>query len=253
MNPRILSAAKALRTWLRKAGIEAGRYDIHTSAGAQLNRLLEHLRIDLVLDVGANRGQFAAELRSHGYRGRIVSFEPLSGAHASLVRAARSDANWRIAPRMALGDTEGNVDLHVAGNSLSSSILDMLPEHEHAAPGSGYVGNESVPLRRLDRVAGEFLAGGQRVLLKIDTQGYEDRVLAGAAGILERITALQCELSLVPLYSGQPLFDEMRGRLEAMGFELFALFPGYVHEQTGRTIQLDGVFVRAKSSVLADL
>jgi FkbM family methyltransferase len=241
---RLISVLKGVRTVLRRAGLEVNLYSIHASPGAQLQRLLEHFGIDLVLDVGANRGQYAAELRSHGYTGRLVSFEPLASAHANLVLAARNHANWAIAPRMALGDTEGSTDIHVAGNSLSSSILEMLPAHERAAPGSGYVGSESAPLRRLDAVADPYLADARRVLLKIDTQGYEDRVLTGAAGLLDRVTAIQTELSLVPLYAGQRLFDEMRARIEALGFVLFAIFPGYVHETTGRTLQLDGFFLR---------
>jgi FkbM family methyltransferase len=239
----VISILRGIRTLLRNAGIEANRYNIHTSAGAQLNRLLEYFCIDLVLDVGANRGQYAAELRSHGYAGRIVSFEPLAAAHASLTHAARGSACWIVAPRMALGDAEGEIEIHVAGNSLSSSILDMLPAHERAAPGSAYVASETVPLKRLDGVADKFLMGSSRALLKIDTQGYEDRVLTGATRLLDRVTAIQTELSLVPLYAGQLLFDEMRERIEALGFVLFAIFPGYVDEKTGRTLQLDGFFL----------
>ena len=145
---------------------------------------------------------------------------------------------------MALGDMDGEITIHVAGNSLSSSVLDMLPEHERAAPGSAYVDSETVPLRRLDNVAGDFLGGSRRVLLKIDTQGYEERVLTGAQGMLDSVVAIQSELSLVPLYAGQPLFDEMRSKIEAIGFVLSAVFPGYVHEQTGQTLQIDGFFVR---------
>ena len=229
---------------LRKVGIEAYRYSIHTSTGAQLDRLLKHCHIDLVLDVGANSGQYAAGLRAHGYAGRIVSFEPLTAAHARLTAAARGDPHWSIAPRMALGDADGTVDLHVAANSFSSSILDMLPAHERAAPGSGYVAKETVSLKRLDDIAGEFLVDSRRVLLKIDTQGYEGRVLAGATNLLDNVTAIQAELSLVPLYAGQPLFDEVREKIEAQGFVLYAVFPGFIDAQTGQTLQLDGFFLR---------
>ena len=233
-----------IRNFLRKAGIEAYRYTIHTSTGAQLHRLLEHCNVDLVLDIGANSGHYATELRAHGYARSIVSFEPLEFAYAQLTAAAGGDSRWRVAPRMALGDAEGEISIHVAGNSLSSSILDMLSEHERAAPGSAFVGSEKVPLRRLDEVAPDYMTGAKSVLLKIDTQGYEDRVLKGAAGVLDKVTAIQAELSLVPLYAGQPLFDEMREKIEALGFVLFAVFPGYVHEQTGQTLQLDGFFLR---------
>ena len=233
-----------IRNLLRRAGIEAYRYTVQTSTGAQLQRLLQFCRIDLVLDVGANRGHYATELRANGYAGRIVSFEPLATAHAKLEDAARGDAGWQVAPRMALGDADGEITIHVAGNSLSSSVLDMLPEHERAAPGSAYVASETVPLKRLDKVAGDFLKESRRALLKIDTQGYEERVLTGAQGMLDSVVAIQSELSLVPLYAGQPLFDEMRSKIEAIGFVLSAVFPGYVHEQTGQTLQIDGFFVR---------
>ena len=150
---------------------------------------------------------------------------------------------------MALGASQGEVVIHVAGNSLSSSVLDMLPEHKQAVPGSGFVGSETVALRRLDRVAPNYLQGAKAVLLKIDTQGYEDRVISGAAGVIDRITAIQTEMSFVPLYAQQPLFDDLRGRIESMDFELFAIFPGHVHEFTGRTLQVDGLFLRRGADI----
>jgi FkbM family methyltransferase len=228
----------------RAAGYEIRRYTVQRSPDAQLARLLAHLGFDLVLDVGANEGQYVRTLRAIGYRGRVASFEPLSSAHARLKAAALSDPLWEVAPRMALGATEGEVLLNISGHSLSSSILEMLPEHERAAPGTATVGTEVVPLARLDRVGPAYLRDARSVLLKIDTQGYEDKVVAGAQGILDRISAIQTELSFVPLYSGQPLFDDMRNRLGGLGFELYAVFPGYVHEETGQTLQADGFFVR---------
>lgn len=233
-----------VRRAFRRFGFELHRSTIQTSTEAQLARIVARNNTDLVLDVGANVGLYATGLRARGYHGRIVSFEPLSSAHARLTSLAQSVSGWQVAPRMALGDTEGEVPIHIAGNSLSSSVLEMLPEHERAAPGSAFVGSESVPLHRLDHIASGYLGDAKSVLLKIDTQGYEDKVLAGASGIIDRIAAIQTELSLVPLYAGQPLFDEMRTRIESMGFELFAIFPGYVHEVTGRTLQVDGFFVR---------
>ena len=134
--------------------------------------------------------------------------------------------------------------LNVAGNSLSSSLLPMLPAHERAAETSRYAATESVRLARLDRIGREYLSGINRPFLKIDTQGYEDRVLAGATGILASFVGIELELSLVPLYEGQLLYDAMIDRLRGLGFELFGVFPGYVAETTGRTLQFDGVFVR---------
>jgi len=235
---------EAIKRLLRGVGFDLRRRTLQVSPDLQLGRILQHGEIDLVLDVGANTGHYGRALRELGYAGRIVSFEPLAAAHEALERTARGSPGWTVAPRMAIGDADGEVEMHVAGNSVSSSILDMLPAHERAAPGSAYVAHEKVPLRRLDGVAGQYLTGVRRVLLKIDTQGYEDHVLTGAAGVLDRIAAIQTELTLVPLYSGQRLLDEMRARIEAMGFELFAIFPGYVDETSGQTLQLDGYFLR---------
>ena len=113
-----------------------------------------------------------------------------------------------------------------------------------AAPGSAYVATETVPLGRLDNVAGKYFAESRRTLLRIDTQGYENRVLAGAEKVMDRVIAIQTGLSLLPLCAGQPLMDEMRSRVTRMGYELVAVFPGYVHAQTRATPQLDGYFVR---------
>ena len=240
----MMSPHRFLQRLGRRVGYEIRRYSPQISPDAQLACILRHLRIDLVMDIGANIGQYGRTLRSLGYRGRIVSFEPLSSAYAQLVESSKGDNLWEIAPRMALGDSESEVSIHLSRNSISSSILNMLPQHERGAPDSVYIGKETAPLARLDSVAFSYLRQASSVLLKIDAQGYEDRVLAGAQSVLDRVCSIQIELSLVPLYEGQVLFDEMRRRLGSMGYELSAMFPVYVDEMTGQTLQIDGLFVR---------
>ena len=239
-----MSIPSLVKSAIRAGGFELRRYRIQTSLDAQLARILAALEIDLVIDVGAHEGQYATLLRSIGYSGRIVSFEPLAAIHARLTQAACRDALWEIAPRTALGDADGSVRLNVSAHSLSSSILPMLPLHREAAPGSQTVGIEEAPIVRLDAVAGAYVRDARRVLLKIDTQGFEAQVLAGAERLLPSITALQIELSLAPLYDGQPLYAEMIDRVNGLGYELHALFPGFVDERTGRTLQFDGFFTR---------
>jgi FkbM family methyltransferase len=114
-----------------------------------LNFHLRRLGIRIVLDVGANTGQFAKELRLHGYHETIISFEPLSEAHAKLEVAAHSDPLWKIAPRCAVGAKTGSVQINIAANSFSSSLLPMLDSHRDAAPGSRYVGSEQVEMIKL--------------------------------------------------------------------------------------------------------
>ena len=204
----------------------------------------KRFEIDLVLDVGANRGQFASEIRSGGYSGRIVSFEPLSAAHAKLLQASDSDAEWVVCPRCALGDHDGEVEINIAGNSLSSSILPMLDLHRTAAPESTYIGREIVPIKTLDAVVGRYLKNSRAPFLKIDTQGFESKVLDGARATLPLVRGVLVELSLAPLYEGECLWMEMIKRLEAEGFVLWAFEPVYFNPNDGRILQVDGVFYR---------
>jgi FkbM family methyltransferase len=197
-----------------------------------------------VFDVGANVGQFGRSVRDAGYRGRIVSFEPLSAAWEQLVAASRSDSLWQVAPRAAIGNEDGEIEIHVSGNSMSSSVLDMLDAHAIAAPGSAYVGREKVLLRRLDTVAVDYLRPDSSLFVKIDTQGYEDRVLQGASNLLKNTVGLQLECSLVPLYEGQLLYDEMSRRLKALGFALWGITPGFFDPGNGRLLQIDATFFR---------
>ncbi len=200
--------------------------------------------VDVVFDVGANIGQFAQSLREAGYQGRTVSFEPLSAAHAQLLRASEGDVQWQVAPRTAIGDHEGEVEMHIAGNSVSSSALGMLGSHAKADPASAYVGTERARLSRLDVLSRDYLRTGSVPFLKIDTQGYEDRVLAGATELLRNVAGLQLELSFVPLYEGQQLFDTLVNRLNALGFSIWGVWPGFYDPSNGRMLQVDVAFFR---------
>jgi len=205
---------------------------------------LQKFGIDLILDVGANQGQFASEIRRCGYIGNIVSFEPLSDAHGKLLQASGRDAKWEAYPRCALGDHNGEAEINIAGNSYSSSILPMLESHRNVAPESAYQGKEIAPIKTLDAVAGECLKGARAPFLKIDTQGFEWQVLDGALNTLPHIKGVMVELSLVPLYDGQHLWQEVIDRLEAAGFTLWSFQPEFSDRASGRTLQINGVFYR---------
>jgi FkbM family methyltransferase len=211
---------------------------------AQLVAVLERFGITCVLDVGANRGQYGALLREWGYRGRIVSFEPLAGDHAALTRRAAADPAWQVAPRMALGARDGEVEIAVSAESDMSSILPQSALLRQVSPSSAVVGKETVPLRRLDAVAGAYLRADDRVFLKIDTQGYEAEVLAGAGALLKRLAGIQLEISLIPLYEGEQAFRAAFDALVALGFEPYLLLPGYFERKLARQLQVDGVFMR---------
>ena len=241
----MLSAAKqSIKQVLHAMGIEAHRFNPATSPLARLMAALRTFDIDLVIDIGANNGQFAKELRAGGYSGRIVSFEPLTTAHRRLLQASKNDSAWQVHSRCALGDHLGEIELNISGNSVSSSILPMLTAHSDAAPASTYLGSETAPLTTVDHAVLPYFEGAKAPFLKIDTQGYEWYVLDGALATLPKVRGIQVELSLVPLYEGQRLWRECIERLEAAGFVLWALQPVFIDPANGRTLQWDGLFFR---------
>ncbi|MCW5635507.1 MAG: FkbM family methyltransferase [Rubrivivax sp.] len=239
-----MSIKHSLKLAARHLGLDVSRYNAVESAEARLFALLKTHRIDTVIDVGANDGGYGSLLRRGGYEGAILSFEPLEDAHARLAATAQADARWAVHARCALGSEQGTVQIHVAGNSASSSILPMHATHERAAPESKYIGVQQVPVLRLDEVQHDVLRHAGRTLLKVDTQGYEMPVLQGAERLLPRIAGVQLELSLTRLYEGQVLYVEMIQWLRERGFELWNVIPGFIDPASARMLQFDGVFFR---------
>jgi FkbM family methyltransferase len=235
-----------IRGLVKRAGKAMGVdvRDLRHTAPAILGNLLRRLQPAAVLDVGANVGQYAREVREAGYGGVIVSFEAQPDLCKQLLADARGDRLWRIAPAAALGACAGSVELNLAGNSASSSVLDMLPAHLRAAPQSAYVGRQRVPLARLDELSVPLLPPDGQLFVKIDTQGYEREVLTGAAGVLPRVVAMQIELSLRPLYAGAPTMLEMLTLMSSLGFDPFHLVPAFDDAGSGRLLQAEGFFVR---------
>lgn len=214
----------------------------------RLVRLAAAERVEVCYDVGANEGQFAMDFRAHGYAGEIVSFEPLACAHERLAARAASDPRWTVASRAAVGASIGSVEINVAANWVSSSLLPLAPDAAGAARGVDTVATEKAPLVTLDewRHAHPRFAG-RAALLKIDTQGYEAEVLEGARHLLADVRLIYLELSLKPLYVGAPRFAEMVGRLAAIGFECVGLDGGLVDRRTAEMREADGIFRRFAS------
>lgn len=235
-----------LRRLARRAGYDVTPFDAKWSPARRRGHLLGFLAVDVVLDVGANAGQYGGELRSDlGYRGRICSFEPLGHAYRDLRTRAADDPAWQTF-NFALGDEAGRFTINVADNAESSSILEMLPAHAEAAPESRFVGTEEIEVKRLDEIFDEVARPGDRVWLKIDTQGFERRVLRGAEPTLPRIDTVQVEMSLMPLYEGDTGFFELSRLLVDQGYELFGLEPGFSDPRSGRLLQVDGIFHRER-------
>jgi FkbM family methyltransferase len=240
-----MSLMHRARKVVRRTGIEVSRYQPELDWERNFMRQLESHHVNVVLDVGANSGQYAGGLRARGFTGRIVSFEPLAAPFSLLERSASTDPLWECR-RCALGDADGTISINVAGNSgESSSVLPMLKTHQEAFPPANYIGTEDVPLHRLDSVASEILRPTDTAFLKIDVQGFEKQVLAGGnSTVSDRCVGMQLELSFLPLYEGGMLIREALDLAYSLGFTLTGLRPCFTDMRNGRMLQADGTFFR---------
>lgn len=207
------------------------------------HKLLQLYDIDLVIDIGANYGQFAKSLLKNGYQGSILSFEPLQEPWEHLESVSRYYKNWS-ARKIAVGDRDETKTFNVSAVSASSSFLNMSKSHLNAAPETEYVGIEQIQVLRLDSIFTEISSNHRNIFLKIDTQGFENAVLNGARDSLPGIVGLQLEMSLEELYIGETLFQPMYERVVAMGFELCHIEEGLRNSETGKLLQVDAVFYR---------
>lgn len=229
-----------------RGGLRRVGYDIvraNWSGVARRIRLMERYQIDLVLDVGANQGQYATQLRQEGYRGTIVSFEPLDDAFALLQSKAKADAGWQ-AVQLALGDTDGETVIHVSAGNVNSSLLPVTAQFQSINSTARVIHEQTIRVRRLDSIADQYIPPHAQAFLKLDTQGYEAHVLRGATETLEQVRGIQIEMSITPLYHGETDMLGMLQRMSELDFTLMSTESSYGDERTGRQYQIDGIFFR---------
>ena len=226
---------------LNKTGFQLKRYPDYDFA--RRIKIMNYCNVDTLFDIGAATGGYATNIKELGYRKKIISFEPLKNAYEILKKNASKYDNWLV-NHYALGNEDTKCILNVAGNSDSSSILNMLPEHFNNDPSSKYTRQEEIEIKKLDTVFNSFCSKENVVMLKIDVQGFEKNVLDGAKETLPYVSVIQVEMSLVPLYENQMLFFEMIHYLDDKGFTLFSLENGFSNPRTGRLLQTDGIFVK---------
>lgn len=234
---------KLLHRWAAQAGYEltpqpprSERLEVH------LQRLFGRLNINCVFDVGANRGQYGRSLRQWGYDGRIISFEPSAADYQYLHQQAAKDPDWQT-QQIALGANETTAEINVTSDSLFNSFLE--PNEFIKGQGLRVEKKEEVQVRPLDSLFAQSLQGltHPNPYLKLDTQGYDFMVLAGAKESLNKFVALQIELSVKPVYEQMPPYLDSIARLERLGFEVTGLFP-IARDNALRVVEFDCVMVR---------
>jgi FkbM family methyltransferase len=231
----------------RKIGLEVAPSNLNTRFDLRLKYLLDTLNPDYLLDVGANRGQFAGQVFTSGFKGTMVSFEALPHVYGELTKKAEAyGGRWKVAPRFVLSDSDGSVTFHVSNNFASSSMLEFTEYSTERSVALQEREAIEVQTRRLDDLLPEMGIEPQRPFLKLDVQGAEHKVLAGGTSILERAQGVLCEVLLVPFYEGQASWREIDAFIIQRGFDLWDLNPVMRVMETGQLEALDLVYVRRK-------
>lgn len=206
-------------------------------------KLFYHHKITKIIDVGANNGQYALEMFDLNFKGKIISFEPVKSTFQSLELKVKNNSNWQ-AFNFGLGNKNEQMKINISKNTFSSSLLDILPNHVRNAPDSEIIGTETVTIKTIDTIYKDFVNEKDIVLLKLDVQGFEKKVLEGAAESLKKIHGIQIEMSIEELYKEEMLFLDMIIFLKSYGFNLHSLENGFYNKETGKLLQVDGLFFK---------
>ena len=210
----------------RRFGYELIKRKKHPTADIHTINLILAQGVDLVLDVGANQGQFVGRLRQQGYRGEVHSFEPVTATFHALQAATAGDDNWH-AHQVALSEAPGEAAINV---SRSSDLASFLAPSEFGADRYRDIAAATTETVTMSTVS-DFLVAEipgweeRRILLKMDTQGHDLAVFRGAVNALPAIVALLSELAIEPIYEGMPRYREVLAAYEEAGFHLTGIYP----------------------------
>lgn len=236
MPARLKKAVRLLGHPLYRKGLHHG-----IAAAIEHEATLRGLRLASLVDVGANKGQFALLARALFPEAIIHAFEPLDEEAARLAALFEGDATLFL-HQMALGEDNGKATMHISGRADSSSLLPITPMQERYFRGTAPIARRTIAMARGDDALRETDLP-RPLMIKLDVQGYELSVLRGMHDTLTRADYVHAEVSFVELYSGQPLADEVIAFLRLHRFRLSG-----IHNLTagpaGEAVQADALFER---------
>lgn len=236
---------KILRRALNRLGFDVVKMTTyHQSIGQHLANVLAGKRIDAVLDVGANVGQYGELMRSLGFGGHIYSFEPVRAVFEKLRQAAAGDDKWHCY-NLALGSAAEKKEINVYSSHVFSSFLEANSYSKGIWDSLNRSSVETVEVVRLDDFLPTVADRGQctNFLLKMDTQGFDLQVFRGATRALPDIVALQSELGLIEVYEGTPDPYETLREFNRAGYHISGMYP-INRDQSLAVIEYDCVLVR---------
>lgn len=216
---------------------------VHLGEHLKMNRpWIRQADIRSVIDIGAHAGEFSSAIRNLLPSVQIYAFEPLEDCFNRLrVRLEKYGAFQAF--QVALGDQSGEIDFLKSSFSKASSVLPMARLHQDLFPWSAGASSVKIRLERLDSFAGKMNLQ-PKTLMKIDVQGYEDRVLRGSRELLKQVDYVLVEVSFRPLYEAQAQFHEVYEFLTELGFCYMGNMQQQLSPSDGSVLQADAFFVR---------
>jgi FkbM family methyltransferase len=197
--------------------------------------------VSLIFDVGANSGQTGVYMRRHGYQGRMVSFEPIAELYTLLCRRTPDDALWTRV-HSAIGEVAGPARIGVSENKVANSLLPNTDRLLDMAAACTFTRYEDITVQRLDAVLPLHARPDDVVHVKIDAQGFERFVMAGAAGVLDRIFSVRMEVAVTEIYEGETILPDMITYMTSLGFILVNAWPAWLHPKTREVMHFDLMF-----------
>ena len=248
----VLTIKSFIQSFLRLVGIQLYRLptqkeletekELIAEAERRKTLWLRSIGVKTILDIGANTGQFASSIHQIFPDATIYSFEPLQDCYEQLV------ANFSNVPRfkafnLALGDIPGEVEMYRNEYSVSSSLLAMKELHKESFPFTRDEQVQKVNVARLDDLAND-LELHRPMLIKLDVQGFEDKVISEGINTISKADIIIIELSVEHLYENQPLFDSIYRKLFDLGFQYKGNYDQLHNPNNGAVLQMDGIFVK---------
>jgi FkbM family methyltransferase len=233
---------KAIHNFTRKLGFDF--YALKDRAEIENQKLiwLQKKNIKSIIDIGANVGQFTAKIREINATSKIYSFEPIKSCYAILANNFKNDTNF-TAYNYACGDTTETLEINVNNYSPSSSLLDIEQLHVDNFKHTASSTKENIQVDLLDNLL-DVDKLERPILIKMDTQGFEKKVIAGAHKILSKTDIVLIELSYQKLYKDQSLFHEIYTILYNLGFDYCGNMEELLSPMDGMPLQSDGIFIK---------
>lgn len=209
------------------------------------NKWLMDYHFNTIIDVGANVGQFAQKMRKMFPEATIISFEPIPEVYEQLQNNFKNDGNFQSFC-LGLGNAEETKSFYLNENSESSSVLPVKQHADHFAKATE-AKKITINIKKMDDVI-DIAKLKKPVLIKLDVQGYEDKVIAGGKAVLKQASVILTEVSFVQLYDGQMLFNDINMLLSDTGFTYSGNYEQLHSPVNNMVLQADAIFVNANNA-----